>query len=281
VDDATPEAIETAAAGLNPHRDCLVLPAFTDSAGPFLPDSTVAAAVRTGVPVWIFPLHRRWDAEHFFAMGVQGAICSSYGYITGVVPPVTADAWAGRAIASGEMTKNPAWDGYGPTFTRAGEVVLAAKGTQHFLTMGQCGLVPTSTPGTIIEVDGSWRTLPKSTSDSLSIAFGRTDDSYYEHRGGVGNGYHVILRANGELGLYRHRDGKPDGEVLGSAASPPLATGQWVRLRIAITGDGIAVWRTDSGTTVTAASAPVPDGYLHLGRTSRVGVAAFRAMRFG
>ena len=277
-EDATPDAISQAAGRLNPHRDCLVLPSFTDGAGSFLPEATVAAAVGTGIPVWVFPLHRRSDADHFFAFGVQGAICSSYGYIAGVVPGVTADAWAGQAIASGEMTKNPSWDGYAPAFTSAGEVLLAAKGTQHFLTMGQCGPIPTSTPGTVIEVDGCWRALPQSRSDSLSVVFGRIDDSYYEHRLGAGDGCHVNLRANGELGLYRHRDGNPDGELLSSAASPPLSTGQWARLRITTTADGIAVSRTDSGTAVTA-SVPVPDGYLHLGRTSSDGKAAFRGLR--
>ncbi len=276
-DDATPAVISAAAGRLNPLRDCLVLPA-TDGAGSFLPESIVAAAVRTGIPVWVFPLHRRSDAEHFFAFGVQGAICSSYGYVAGVVPPVSADAWAGLAIASGEMTKNPSWDGYAPVFTPTGEVVLAAKGTQHFLTMGQCGPIPTSTPGTVIEVDGCWQALPQSRSDSLSVVFGRGDDSYYEDRLGAGDGWHVILRANGELGLYRHRNGSLDGELLSSAASPPLATGQWARLRITTTADGIAASRTDSGTAVTA-SVPVPDGYLHLGRTSSDGRAAFRGLR--
>jgi glycerophosphoryl diester phosphodiesterase len=278
-DDATPDAITEAAGRLDPHRDCLVLPAFTDGPGSFLPDSTVAVAGATGIPVWVFPLHRRSDAEHFFALGVQGAVCSSYGYIAGVVPPVTADAWGRLAIASGEMTKNPSWDGFAPAFTAAGELVLAAENSQHFVTMGQCGPIPTSTPGTIIEVDGSWQTLPRKASDSLSVAFGRVDDSYYAHRLGAGDGCHVILRANGELALYRHHDGNPDGELLGSAASPPLTAGQWARLRITTTADGVAVARTDSGTTVTAASVQVSDGYLHLGRTSKDGVGAFRALR--
>ena len=278
-DEATPDRIMKTASRLDPSRDCLVLPAFSDGEGTFLLDSAVAAAVGTGIPVWVFPLHRRSDAAHFFSMGVQGAICSSYGYIAGVVRPVTADAWAGQAIASGEMTKIPAWDGFAPVFTPAGELVLAAKGTQHFLTMGQCGPVPTSTRGTVIEVGGCWRTLPESAADSLSVAFGRADDSYYEHLSGVGDGYHVILRANGEFGLYRHHDGQPDGEILGSAASPPLTAGHWAQLRITTTADGITVSRTDCAETVTTVSGPVPDGYLHLGRTSRDGVGAFRALR--
>ncbi len=280
-DDATPDAITRTAGLLDPQRDCLVLPAFSDGEGSFLADSTVTAAVGTGVPVWVFPLHRRSDATHFFALGVQGAVCSSYGYIAGVVAPVTADAWAEQAIASGEMTKIPSWDGFAPLFTPAGEVVLAAKGSQHFLTMGQCGVLPTSIPGTVIEVGASWRTLPGSAADSLSLVFGRADDSYYEHRRGVGDGYHVILRADGQLALYRHHDGQPDGELLASAATSRLPAAHWAQLRVATTADGIEVSRTDGETTVIAATAHPRDGYLHLGRTSKDGAGAFRTLRIG
>ena len=49
-------------------------------------------------------------------------------------------------------------------------------------------------------------------------------------------------------------------------------------MRITTTADGIAVSRTDSGTNVTA-SVPVRDGYLHLGRASSDGEAAFQGLR--
>ena len=117
--------------------------------------------------------------------------------------------------------------------------------------------------------------------DSLSLVFGRADDSYYEHRRGVGDGYHVILRADGELALYRHHDGQPDGELLASAATSRLSAGHWAQLRVATTADGIVVSRTDGETTVIAATAHARDGYLHLGRTSKDGAGAFRTLRIG
>lgn len=277
-EEATVEAITASAAVLDPRRDHLVIPGYR-SRGAYLPDDIVATAVGTGVPVWVHPLHRRVDVRHFFDRGVAGAICSSYGHLSGAVQPVTADSWAGQAISSGEMTKNPASDTFAPHFTADGDLVLGAQGTQHFLAMGQCGAIPTSSP-TTIELDLSWTTLPADSSDNLTVAFGRVDDSYYEHRQGKGDGYHAVLHADGSLGLYRHRDGQQDGEPLCAAvATPALRAGQWAHLRITITASGIELSRTDVGATLTVASAAVNDGYLHVGRSSPDGAGAFRALR--
>jgi len=61
----------------------------------------------------------------------------------------------------------------------------------------------------------------------------------------------------------------------------PRAAGIHRRRRVIPAGrHGIAVSRTDSGTTVTAL-VPVRDGYLHLGRASSDGEAAFRGLRIG
>ena len=176
--------ITTTATRLNPSVTTLLIPAFHGGAAPFVADSVVTAAVDTGVPVWVYPLHRRSDADHFFALGVRGAICSSYGYIAGVIPAATADSWATQAIAAGEMTKDPASNVYAPEFSSTGELTLAARGVQHFITLGHIGPLTTASGHYAIDVDMAWRTPPTSSTDNVSIAFVRADDSYYEHRGG-------------------------------------------------------------------------------------------------
>ena len=230
VADLTPALLGATTAQLDPLRDYLVLPGVNGSA--YLADSYVRTAVATGIPVWMYPLHRRADAQHFFDLGATGAICSSYGYIAGATTAVTADSWATQAISPGEMSRNPATDTYAPKFTPAGEMVLAAKGNQHFITMGQLGSL--SDAGSYsISVDVSWPTLPVSTWDNITVAFGRADDSYYQHRQGKGSGFHAILRANGSLGLYRHRNGQIAGELLApEVATPAPKPGQWAKLRV-------------------------------------------------
>ena len=277
--EATSRVITTTAARLNPQRDYLVIPAFHGGAAPFVADSVVTAAVDTGVPVWVYPLHRRSDADHFFALGVRGAICSSYGYIAGVIPAATADSWATQAIAAGEMTKDPASNVYAPEFSSTGELTLAARGVQHFITLGQIGPLTTASGHYAIDVDLAWRTPPTSSTDNVSIAFGRADDSYYEHRGGRGDGYHATLRADGKLGLYRHHDGEVAGEPVGSPVdTPPAQPGRWAHLRIDVSAGRIVLARTDAGATITAPRTAAADGYAHLGRSSPDGEAVFRAL---
>lgn len=273
--ETTIASIADVGARLDPVRDCLVIPSY-GGAGPYIGDDIVQAAVATGVPVWVYPLHRRSDAAHFFGLGVQGAVCSNYGYIVGAVAPVSSAGWATQAIEPGEMSKDPASNSYAPKLTATGELVLDAKGTQHFVTLGNMGPIPEATAEYAIDVDASWRSMPASRADNLTIAFARTDDVYYQHRQGRGDGYHAILRANGELGLYRHRDGAAAGQQLGASVSTPaLAVGKVAHLRVDVSPSRIAVTRTDSGNTISVADTDLRGGYFHLGRSSNDGVAAF------
>jgi hypothetical protein len=275
--DMAPALLDPVVAQLDPLRDYLVIPGVNGST--YLADSYVKAAVATGIPVWMYPLHRRADAQRFFDLGAKGAICSSYGYIAGATTPVTADSWAGQAISAGEMSQNPAADALAPRFTPAGEMVLAAKGSQHFITMGQLGSLSGSYS---INVDVSWPTLPVSIGDNISVAFGRADDSYYQHRQGKGDGYHAILMANGALGLYRHRNGQIAGISLAPEVSTPkLQPGQWAKLRVDVSPGLVRLTRVDTGKTVAATGVGNVGGYVHLGRSSTNGVAAFRSLRIG
>ena len=276
--ETTASAIAAIGARLDPRRDYLVIPGFRQD-GTFLGDELVEAAVATGVPVWAYPLHRRSDATHFFERGAQGAICSSYGYLTEAVPAVTTDDWAAQAIASGEMSKDPASNSYAPKFSADGELILDAAGTQHFVTLGQMAPMAAGVGQYSIDVNASWRRLPKSPSDNLTIAFARTDDSYYQHRGGSGDGYHAILRADGELGLYRHRSGDPNGEQLTSGArTPAMDVDRVAHIKITVTADRILVARTDSGDEISAADSSVRGDYVHIGRSSPGAIAVFSGL---
>jgi len=276
--DLTSTLLSSTKAQLDPRRDYLVIPGVNGET--YLPDSYVKAAVDTGIPVWAYPLHRRADAKHFFDLGAEGAICCRYGYIAGATAPVNADSWAKQAISAGEMSRNPAADTFAPKFTPAGEMVLAARGGQHFMTMGQLGSVSSATGSYSISVDVSWPTLPVSTWDNITVAFARADDSYYRHRQGKGNGFHAIMRANGSLGLYRHRNGQIAGELLApEVATPALKPGQWASLRVTVSPSAVTLTRVDTGAKVTATGINAGGGYVHLGRSSTNGVAAFRALR--
>ncbi len=279
VNEVVPGAVQDAAARLRPESDVLVLAGVNtaQTSYPYVSDAAVRAAVASGVPVWMHPLHRRSDAEHFFALGVQGAICSSYGYISGATKPVASDSWSRQAIAPGEISKSPASSAYAPTFTPDGQLILDAQNIQHFMTLGQFCPIPAAAASYAIDVDVSWAALPGSDMDKITIAFGRDDDRYYQHRLGEGTGYHLILRRNGELALYLHQDGATGGIRLApSEATPAFEVGDWAHLRITVTPDTITASRTDAAATISVADTTARGGYVHVGRASNSGSAAFK-----
>jgi hypothetical protein len=261
---------------LDPARDVLVIAAGLGPATqPFLPDALVRAAVDTGIPVWVFALHRRSELQHFVDLGVRGAVCSGYGYLAGAVPPVTRDAWSQQRVAPGELALGAMTP---PRWTPDGELVLDLASRPHFVMPGQFCPVAGARTGWSLDVDLRWIDPPERDDDLLTVAFGHDDDRYYEHRGGIGTGYHATLRADGELGLYLHRDRRAAGQQLAVVRTPRPGTRDWMHLRIDVTPDAIAVRRTDTGHAITVTDRTTRGGYLHLGRASRGSAAGFRGL---
>lgn len=274
--DVSPGRITTLARALDPGRDYLVLP-VNGSDGGYLPADLVRRAVSTGIPVWAFPAHRRVDAEHFFQLGCTGIITSSFQYVSSNVPTAVSDTWAFGAVAPGEMTRDPSSSAYAPMWV-GDELHLGVGGAQHFITLGQFGPSPDATGSYTIDFEACWLSLPANSSDNLTVAFGRPDDSYYEHRLGSGNGYHAILRVDGGLELYRHQQGRSDGTPLGeSVATSAARAGEWMAFQVRVTPGTINWSRVDtSGATVPAVDNTIRGGYLHIGRSSTDGLVAFR-----
>ncbi len=277
-DDVTPERVTEAARRLDPTRDVLVIPAAQDQ-GP-LPDEKVALAVATGVPVWVFPVHRRWEVDHFRQRGVKGIITSSYGYTSRAVEPVEATEWEKGALAPGEMTRYPESDRYALEWPEPGVIRLAVQGDQAFLTLGQ--LAPLRRPAGPYRVSFDIRVdaMPSATDSNFTLAFGHADDRYYAHRQGTQNGYHAILRMDGQLELYAHRAGDERGEQIGeSVAGPPPGVGAWIPLALEVAQDGITWSRLDTGGRTSGRHSAFRGDYLHIGRSAPDGKIAVRALR--
>ena len=256
-------------------RDCVVLPAAgTDPQHLAL----VRQAVATGIPVWVFPVHRRSEAARYFALGCQGVVGSSLHYVSTAVPSATSDTWAFGAIAPGEMTLDPSTATYAPTWVDD-ELHLGYQGGQHFLTLGQLSPVRNAAGTYSVALQATWKTLPADTADNLTLAFGHQDDTYYQHQLGTSTGYHAILRADGRLELYRHLQGSTVGVPLAAAVTTPApVAGDWIGLELTVTPTGITWKRTDAPGSVSATDSTIRGGYLHIGRSSIDGDLAFRAL---
>jgi glycerophosphoryl diester phosphodiesterase len=281
--DVSVQAIQALAARLDPATDCLVIPSASNDTEEYLPENLVTAAVATGIPVWVYPVHRRSEADRYFGQGVEGVITASMGYSDGKVPRASATDWASQAIAVGEVTREPATTAFAPAWTADGTFTLAARGVQHFVTLGQLSpLKDAATKGGQryqIDFEARWDALPSDLGSCLSIAFGHSDDRYYEHQLGHSDGYHAMLRATGSLELYRHSAGNRVGAQLGSPLSTttPVA-GQWMRFRVEVSANGISWSRADlsAPAIISTADATYRGGYLHIGRSANNGSLSFR-----
>lgn len=241
----------------------------------------IAAAIGTGVPVWVAPIHRRSDAARYFGLGVSGVVTSSYGYVARTTPLARADAWRYKAITPGELTRHPDSPAYAPTWSGEDELALESSAGQQFLTLGNL-CPPAAASGSYrVTFDARWTRVPTDPRAYIALAFAHADDRYYESRLGVSDGFHAILRVNGSLELFAHGAGQAEGRLLGAPQlSPPAVADRWMSLSLAVTPDRLTWTRTDAAAPhdVTVTAGGPRGGYLHLGRTG-AGSLALRHLR--
>lgn len=271
-DVATAAAVTSLAKRLDPKRDVMVLPARDDHA--LMPAKLFQTAVATGVPVWVFPVHRRSEAKYFTMLGVQGLIAPCIGYLAGVVPPARSDNWAGEALSPGELTRNPYSDAYALSWLTEAALTIPTPGRQAFVTMAQFS--PLQAASYRISFDVCFDPLPTDTWQHVSIAFAHADDQYYEHRLGDTAGYHALLRADGTMALYAHVEGDENGQQLVKpASSTPLKPGLWARVTLDVSPDGFQ-WARDDGTTLSSRDSRFRGGYFHIGSSATDGALKLR-----
>lgn len=278
VREMTPDRITAVAAQLDPARDCLVVPAYSDDG--LIPDELLALATATKVPVWVHPVHRRWEVAHFFARGVQALVASSYGYLASTVKPLTTADWESGALHPGEMTKQPDSTNYGLEWPEPGVIRLAVQERQAFLTLGHLSPLATPQGPYVIDLELRVDTAPKDPFSNLSLAFGHADDLYYEHRQGARGGYHAMIRMTGEIDLRRHDVGSDEGEPLGKPVpGPKLVKGTWVPLRVEVTPTRLTFTRMDTGASISGEDSTHRGAYLHVGRSALDGAISLRRLQ--
>jgi glycerophosphoryl diester phosphodiesterase len=266
--DMNEPTIATAAARLDGH-DLLVLPADKGDYVTYYPDALIASALAHKVPLMVYPIHRRADAEHYFKLGVSGAVTSDYGYTTGTTATATADNWASKRIASGEKPKMPDSRSLAGAWTSVNELTLGAEGTRQFLTLGQLCPIAAAASQYRLQFSASWDRLPADPSATVTLAFCHLDDRYYEDGHSLSEGYHATMSPDGTLRLYRHSASAAD-ELLGQSQTPPVQAGQWATLRLDVAPQSLIWQRTDvaEGQQVVVHDSAVRGGYLAIGRSS-------------
>lgn len=256
------------------------------------PEANIAAAARAGLMVFVYDVVRRHQHDRLAALGVSGFITDDPVYLSRRLPPFRSDPYVAQTFwhgclpsvegARGEFTP-PDWWGYGPDWIpgAAGDAadpppVTAGRGYHGALQGWAC---PLPVPGS--DDAGGGRTTigldlildavrDGDTSRWASVFFGARDDRPFRDDGaaeGAPDGYHALLRADGELALYRVDSGA--ASPLSSVRTPPLELGSTVaRIEVLLSPGEIAVARADAGrgAVVRAADTAHRGGYLQLGR---------------
>jgi len=278
--DMDEQSIAIAAARLD-RNDFLVLPADNGDYVTYYPDALIAAAKAHRVPLLVYPIHRRADAEHYFRLGVSGAVTSDYAYTTSTTAAATSDNWASKRISSGEKPKMPDSRSLAGAWTAMNELTLGAEGDRQFITLGQLCPIAAAASQYRLTFSATWDRLPADPSANLSLAFCHRDDRYYEDGLSLSDGYHATMSPDGTLRLHRHSASAPD-ELLGQARTPAVQAGQWVTLRLDVSPQSLIWQRTDLPDTeqVVAHDSAVRGGYLAIGRSSSDPRAALTLREF-
>ena len=268
--DASPHHIGRLAGVLDASNDFLGLPTTGPDMLTLLDRNLVRAAVATGIPVWVYPVHRRSERDYFAGLGVDGMMASSYRYLATDTATAMHDRWQTGAIQSGEMTKTPATAVFAPQWSPDGTLTLAASGAQHYLALGQLAPITHAQRSYRIEVQARWDALPSDPQAHLDLVFGHSDDTYYEDGYGHSDGYAAVVRGDGSLAVLRHRTGSTESRPLASAGSTPPVPGQWLHLRLDVSPTRIKWRRLDSGSSaaVIAQDSAYRGGYVHIGRSN-------------
>ncbi|MFG2676937.1 glycerophosphodiester phosphodiesterase [Streptomyces sp. NPDC048445] len=182
-------------------------------------DLRVQQVVARGKPVFSWPVYRRSQVARLTGLGVVGIMASDPRYVSTALPQRTASRWDLQVKESGgtptldyDSTYALKWD----DTPNAGWVYINAAGQSYGLGT-YCPIVG-GAGGYRIGFDMRFEGIPALTTEHAGIYFGKdSDDAYRFGTANATGGYHVVMRANGQMQLNRHTAGVTSGTALGTA----------------------------------------------------------------
>lgn len=247
--------------------DFLGLPIRDDvSSMPDTPDTLIEDVVAIGKPVIVWPVSRRSAVERVTNLGVQGIMASSWIYLSRSTPVLSRDTFASGTRAPGDAPRTmvpsyqPSWDD--------GAIVLDHQSQQSYMLGSLC---PVEADEYKIRFDLAYDSVPADGNRHSGLVFGRENDTPYEFGNAsinVVGGYHLVLRADGRLQIYRHDPGVSAGVNLASVNDTAPISGEWRTFEVVVTPEYISLQRvngTPSDIAVTN-DTTYRGGYIHVAR---------------
>ncbi|MFD7259313.1 glycerophosphodiester phosphodiesterase family protein [Streptomyces sp. NPDC059874] len=240
-------------------------------------DVRMAAFVARGKPCISWEVHRRSEAARLSALGVKGKMSAQWLYLTRNTPFGTSDNFASKVKSPGMIGLAGYDTNYTPRWAADGSIYFENP-TNRTLLMGRISN-PTPPASYKIQFDMKWDVLPTALIHS-GIAFGKVaDDEYRFSFANPSGGYHIVMRASGNLQLYSHTQGLTSGTMLAQShpgtVPPELVpvAGQWMSFEVEVTATQVIVRRTDVASTpvtITSNNTTHRGGYIHLSTGSVV-----------
>lgn len=228
-------------------------------------DDAFRRLVATGKPVIAWEVHRRSDLARLRQLGVRGMMCSNYPYVSTDEAALTQDQFGvGRRSAGdlpyvigGSWVTQPQW-------LMEDSALRFGHPTNTSYALGS--LAPVQRDSHSLRWSLRWPSTLPAANQHAGVAFGQETDAVYRPTlpSTVG-GYHAILRANGQVGVYRRDPDVAAGTLLADFRSPAPKPGQWVSLNLDVTRTTLIVYRDgDEAWTASAKDDTYRGGYVSL-----------------
>ncbi|MFD3638182.1 glycerophosphodiester phosphodiesterase [Streptomyces griseus] len=232
-----------------------------------------------GKPVFSWPVYRRSQRAALEADGVVGLMSSDPVYVRGTTAQATASRWDQQVKESGGTPQTDYNTDAALKFSETGGWVSINRARGTYGLGRYCPIVPGA---------GGYRIQIEMKYDQLNAAdlavhgglyFGKASDDPYEFNTiNPSNGYHLILRHNGVLRLYRHVTTQTGGIQLGTAdiATDAPVAGQSMTIQIDVTPTTIEARRLGNAAWTTGPIADITNrgGYFGLSNGSISDTAA-------
>lgn len=212
-------------------------------------DEQVKAVVATGKPVIGYEVHTRSMRARLKSLGVQGIMCSNLPYVTSDAG-VTSDAFGTGLRAAGDL---PWTVSKGASYQPAIDVLTSSLSIEHVgvqsYSMGS--MCPVAGDTYTLSFQIRWPDALPKTGQHVGVAFGLEDDQPYRVlvKSAIG-GYHMIIRSNGLMELYRRDAETESGTQLAVVPTGTPEPGQWMTFeivvspeRIRVIREGLATWQ--------------------------------------
>lgn len=210
-------------------------------------EALVALADAAGVPVIVHPIRRRSERDRVVALGVKGIMCTAPSYVN--YDEARLASWP---LSAGVRLPGDYWalESRRGTYDPANSQLQLGQGSNGGIVVGSMCPVPDPAGaggGYRISWQMKWITLPSDLTTHSDLYVCHASDASYinQSAGNVDGGYHVFMRANGTMAIFRHDPGSASGTSLGTATSDAAVADTWMSFECDVTATQITFRRTD------------------------------------